>query len=45
MHPLYSLFCEQFVIQNLNNFLVALNMRHTLFEYSIYIFDLLENAL
>jgi hypothetical protein len=42
---LYSLFCEQFVVQNLNNLLMELNMRHTLFAYSLYIFELLENAL
>jgi hypothetical protein len=42
---LYSFFCEQFLIQNLNNLLVALNMIHTLFAYSLYIFELLENAL
>jgi hypothetical protein len=41
---IYSLFCEQFVVHNLKNFLVALNMIHTLFAYSIYIFELLENA-
>jgi hypothetical protein len=28
---LYSLFCKQFVVHNLNNFLVALKMRHTVF--------------
>jgi hypothetical protein len=41
----YSLFCEQSVVQNLNNLLMALKMRYNLFAYSLYIFDLLENAL
>jgi hypothetical protein len=42
---LYSLFCEQFVVQNLNNLMVALSITHTLFDYSLYIFELLESAL
>jgi hypothetical protein len=40
---LYSFFREQFVVQNLNNLLVELNIIHALFAYSLYIFELLEN--
>jgi hypothetical protein len=42
---IYSLFCEEFVVHNLNNLLMALNMRHTLFAYSLYILELLEHDL
>jgi hypothetical protein len=42
---LYSLFCEQFVVHNLNNLFMAPNMTHTLLAYSLYIFELLENDL
>jgi hypothetical protein len=33
---LYSFFCEQFLVQNLNNLMVASNVIHTLFAYSLY---------
>jgi hypothetical protein len=42
---LYSLFCEQFVVQNLNNLILTLKIIHNLFAYSLCIFELLENAL
>jgi hypothetical protein len=41
---LCSLFSEQFVFQNLKNLLMALNMMHDLFAYSLYVFELLENT-
>jgi hypothetical protein len=39
---LYSLFFEQFVVHNLNNLIMALKMRHTLFAYSLHICELLK---
>jgi hypothetical protein len=42
---LYSLLWEQFVVQNLNNLFMTLNMTHNLLAYSLYIFELLENDL